>query len=176
MGLVFLAALSGAFVAGLDASLVYNEFPLMGERLAPPLDDLLSPSYEDVADGGKGTWHNRFENSTMVQFDLHMIATPTHLATALFFASTRLHSTVAAFAVANARAALGISTLLYLVPVPLAATHQAGSVTLLSAVFHVLLELRRPGATARARGQVNLAREPAAEPRLPRESSIHPFF
>ncbi|KAI9430936.1 hypothetical protein H4582DRAFT_1885716, partial [Lactarius indigo] len=41
-GLVFLTALSGAFVAGLDAGLVYNEFPLMGGRLAPPLDELLS--------------------------------------------------------------------------------------------------------------------------------------
>jgi len=43
---------------------------------------------------------------------------------------------------------LGISTLLYLVPVPLAAAHQAGSVALLSAMIHVLVTLRRPSAAA----------------------------
>ena len=32
-GLVFITALSGAFVAGMDAGLLYNEFPLMGGRL-----------------------------------------------------------------------------------------------------------------------------------------------
>ncbi len=30
--LVFLTAVSGAFVAGLDAGLVYNSFPLMADR------------------------------------------------------------------------------------------------------------------------------------------------
>lgn len=32
VGLVFVTALSGAFVAGLDAGLVYNSFPKMGDR------------------------------------------------------------------------------------------------------------------------------------------------
>ncbi|KAI9433268.1 hypothetical protein H4582DRAFT_1820022 [Lactarius indigo] len=73
-GLVFLTALSGAFVAGLDAGLVYNEFPLMGGRLAPPLDELLSPRYADAADGSKGMWRNLFENLMMVQTDHHVPA------------------------------------------------------------------------------------------------------
>ena len=46
-----------------------------------------------------------------------------------------LRTTTAAFSMVNVQAALGISTLLYLVPVPLAATHQAGSIVLLSAVL-----------------------------------------
>lgn len=50
---------------------------------------------------------------------------------------------------ANIQVLLGISTLLYLVPIPLAAAHQAGSVMLLSAMTHVLISLRRPGAAAR---------------------------
>lgn len=177
-GLVFLTALSGAFVAGLDAGLVYNEFPLMGGRLAPPLDELFSPSYADAADGGKGTWRNLFENPTTVQFDHRVMAMTTYLATALLFASTRraavraalppaaLYATAAAFAMANVQAVLGISTLLYLVPVPLAATHQAGSVALLSAVLHIVLALRRPGAAARAWRQANLAREAVAKAKV----------
>ncbi|XP_048361370.1 cytochrome c oxidase assembly protein COX15 homolog isoform X2 [Sphaerodactylus townsendi] len=57
-GLVFLTAISGAFVAGLDAGLVYNSFPKMGEHWVP--DDLLafSPRLK-----------NFFENPTTVQFD-----------------------------------------------------------------------------------------------------------
>ena len=61
------------------------------------------------------------------------------------------------------QAALGIFTLLYLVPVPFAAMHQAGRVMLLSAVLHVVLALRRPGAAARAWRQANLARQAAAK-------------
>ena len=61
---------------------------------------------------------------------------------------TRL-ATTAAFAMVNLQALLGISTLLYLVPIPLAASHQAGSVALLSAMVHVLITLRRPSIAAR---------------------------
>ena len=76
----------------------------------------------------------------------------------------------------NVQAALSIPTLFYLVPGPLAPMHQASSVALLSAVLRVLLALRRPGAAARAWRQANLAREAAAKPRLPRESSIYLLF
>ncbi len=55
-----------------------------------------------------------------------------------------------AFAMANIQVLLGISTLLYLVPVPLAAAHQAGSVMLLTTMIHLLVSLRRPGQAARA--------------------------
>ena len=59
----------GAFVAGLDAGLVYNEFPLMGGRLIPPKDELFSPFYAKRADGADNWWRNIFENPTTVQFD-----------------------------------------------------------------------------------------------------------
>lgn len=49
---------TGAFVAGLDAGLVYNSFPKMGDRWIP--DDLLAFS---------PTLKNFFENPTTVQFD-----------------------------------------------------------------------------------------------------------
>lgn len=61
---------------------------------------------------------------------------------------TRMSAAVA-FAMANVQVCLGISTLLFLVPVPLAAAHQAGSVMLLSAMMHVLITLRRPGLAAK---------------------------
>jgi cytochrome c oxidase assembly protein subunit 15 len=164
----------GAFVAGLDAGLVYNEFPLMGSRLAPPLSELLSPHYATPTpthnNSSTGLWRNLFENPTTVQFDHRVLATTTYIATALLFASSRraaaratlpplaLRAATALFLMANVQVVLGISTLLYLVPVPLAAAHQAGSVALLTAALHVLLALRRPGVAALAWRQANLAR------------------
>jgi cytochrome c oxidase assembly protein subunit 15 len=159
---------------------VYNEFPLMGGRLAPPLSELLSPHYATAAAGtdssssSTGLWRNFFENPTTVQFDHRVLATTTYIATALLFASSRrtaaratlpplvLRATTGLFLMANVQVALGISTLLYLVPVPLAAAHQAGSVALLTAAIHVLLALRRPGAAAQAWRQANLARRAGA--------------
>jgi cytochrome c oxidase assembly protein subunit 15 len=49
----------------------------------------------------------------------------------------------ALLAVMSMQVTLGISTLLYLVPVPLAAAHQAGSLTLLSVALYLVHSLRR---------------------------------
>jgi len=57
-GLVFLTAFSGAFVAGLDAGLVYNSFPKMADKWIP--DDILAYS---------PALRNFTENPTTVQFD-----------------------------------------------------------------------------------------------------------
>ncbi|XP_039995336.1 cytochrome c oxidase assembly protein COX15 homolog [Xiphias gladius] len=139
-GLVFLTALSGAFVAGLDAGLVYNSFPKMGERWIP--DDLLAFS---------PTLKNFFENPTTVQFDHRVLAISSLTAiTGLYLFSRRSvlprRAKVAISllaAVAYGQVALGISTLLLYVPTPLAATHQSGSVALLSLAIWVLAELRK---------------------------------
>lgn len=87
-------------------------------------------------------------------------AMTTYASTAALYASTLLPSVraalpaltrrlaVGAFAMANAQVLLGIGTLLYLVPVPLAAAHQAGSIALLTVVLQLALTLRRPGMVA----------------------------
>jgi hypothetical protein len=84
----------------------------------------------------------------------------TYTATALVFALTlarrralppaALRAVAITFGMANVQVLLGIGTLLYLVPIPLAAAHQAGSVALLTAALHMLLAVRRPGAAAHA--------------------------
>ncbi|KIK99694.1 hypothetical protein PAXRUDRAFT_131560 [Paxillus rubicundulus Ve08.2h10] len=158
--LVFLTALSGAFVAGLDAGLLYNEFPLMGGRIMPPIMELFSPAYARSADRSDIWWRNIFENPTTVQFDHRVLAMTTYLSTCLLFVQSRRSSVrpllpplarvsvTAAFAMANVQVLLGLATLLYLVPVPVAAAHQAGSVALLSTMVHLLVALRRPGVAA----------------------------
>lgn len=57
-GLVFVTALSGAFVAGMDAGLIYNTFPKMADKWIP--DDILAIS---------PVLQNFTENPTTVQFD-----------------------------------------------------------------------------------------------------------
>ncbi|XP_069467623.1 heme A synthase COX15 [Ambystoma mexicanum] len=139
-GLVFLTALSGAFVAGLDAGLVYNSFPKMGERWIP--DDLLafSPALKNV-----------FENPTTVQFDHRILGISSVTAiTAMYVYSRKIPlpprakmALTSLIAVAYLQVTLGISTLLLYVPTPLAATHQSGSLALLSMALWLMNELRR---------------------------------
>ncbi|XP_069851710.1 heme A synthase COX15 [Dipodomys merriami] len=139
-GLVFLTALSGAFVAGLDAGLVYNSFPKMGESWVPEDLFTFSPILRNV-----------FENPTMVQFDHRVLGiTSVTAITVLYFLSRRIPlprrtkmAAITLLALAYTQAALGISTLLMYVPTPLAATHQSGSLALLSGALWLMNELRR---------------------------------
>lgn len=78
-GMVFLTALSGAFVAGLDAGLVYNSFPKMGDHWIP--NDIVAYS---------PTVRNFTENPTTVQFDHRILGTTTlALITGLWWLSRR---------------------------------------------------------------------------------------
>ena len=73
LAMVFLTAVSGAFVAGLDAGLVYNEFPTMGGRLVPPNEELMDPRYGKRKDGGDRWWRNLLENPVTAQFDHRLL-------------------------------------------------------------------------------------------------------
>jgi heme a synthase len=140
LALVALTILAGGFVAGNRAGLTYNTFPLMDGRLVPLGYGHLQPFYL-----------NWFENIAAVQFDHRVLAVATLTAVLLLWAAglramlpepTRgaLHVLMAAAAL---QVALGLSTLLLVVPVPLAAAHQAGAVLLLSAAIYLRHTLRR---------------------------------
>ena len=126
---------SGAFVAGNEAGLVYNQFPLMGTSLIPT--DLLSPYIRG--------WRNAFEHATLVQFEHRLLAVSTLVAvTGLWVMGRRVgrvgglltlgmrRAGDATLVMAWTQVALGISTLLLYVPVPLASAHQCGSLLLLT--------------------------------------------
>lgn len=143
--LVFTTALSGGLVAGLDAGLIYNEFPRMGVGFAPPKSELFSKFYSRKEDGSDIWWRNMLENPSTVQLDHRILATTTFTAILSLWAYTRFNARVRGAIPNSARkgmlgvvhlvlmqAALGISTLIYLVPTPLAAMHQAGALALLT--------------------------------------------
>ncbi|KAL1491168.1 hypothetical protein ABEB36_011808 [Hypothenemus hampei] len=139
-GLIFLTAISGAFVAGLDAGLVYNSFPKMADRWIP----------EDVM-AFKPKLMNFTENPTTVQFDHRILGTSTlGLITVLWWLSRKRVLPRRAYYAANVlilmgylQVALGITTLLTYVPVPVAASHQSGSLLLLSTAIWLTHELKK---------------------------------
>jgi heme a synthase len=130
--LVSLTIAAGGFVAGLNAGLVYNTFPLMDGNFVPADYAQLSPFIR-----------NLFENVAAVQFD-HRILAMTTVASVivLWLAGRRAALPYSArlalhvlLAIALVQLSLGISTLLLVVPIPLAAAHQAGAVLLLTAAI-----------------------------------------
>jgi len=138
-GLIALTAVSGGFVAGLDAGFHYNTFPLMNGALIP--DDLfpLSPLYR-----------NFFEDVTTVQFNHRVLAETTFVLVMVFWAKAATTSAMKAGAglgpsrmkAVNAlglaslvQVGLGILTLLLAVPVAIASAHQAGAIALFMAAL-----------------------------------------
>ena len=143
--LVFTTAMSGGLVAGLDAGLIYNEFPRMGTSFRPPTSELLSTFYSRKQDNSDIYWRNMLENPSTVQFQHRCLAMTSFVAILSLWGYSRFNRMVQG-ALPNAarkgmlsvvhllfvQVTLGISTLIYLVPTPLAAMHQAGSLALLT--------------------------------------------
>ena len=137
---IFITIVSGGFVAGTRAGFVFNTFPLMNGQLIPDGLFLLEPS-----------WRNFFENIITVQFDHRVLATLLFLIIPAFWLKARkleleamTHTSIyILLAALTLQITLGISTLLLIVPVSLAAAHQGGAVILLTAALFVNHQLRR---------------------------------
>jgi cytochrome c oxidase assembly protein subunit 15 len=138
--LVTVTLMSGAFVAGLRAGLIYNTFPMMGDYWLPPGLFGLDP-----------WWRNFFDNLTTVQFDHRVLAITTLVAVVVYWlGARRAQFPPRARRGANAllhtvflQVALGVSTLVLAVPVWLAATHQAVAMLLLTVTLYLQHGLRR---------------------------------
>lgn len=130
--LVAITIVAGGFVAGLNAGLTYNTFPLMDGSFVPAGYAQLAPFIR-----------NWFENVPAVQFDHRLLAETTVISVILLWLAGHLialpsaarHALHALALIAVLQLSLGISTLLLVVPVPLAAAHQAGAVLLLTAAI-----------------------------------------
>jgi heme a synthase len=143
--LVFTTAMSGGLVAGLDAGLIYNEFPNMGLGLTPPRSELFNSFYSRDPEQKDLYWRNALENPSLVQLDHRILATTTFTSVMALWAYSKYSPTMRNFLPRAAKRGvhgvvgfvwlqviLGISTLIYLVPLPLASAHQAGSLALLT--------------------------------------------
>ena len=148
VGLTGLTILSGAFVAGNDAGNAYNTYPLMNDQLIP---------WDDMVDESKlPKWRNMFETTATVQWNHRVLGTTTAIS-ALGVAGYGLlqsrksttpqvrRGLVALGTAATAQMSLGIATLLHYVPVSLAASHQLGSLVVLSCGVYTAHSLRYAG-------------------------------
>ena len=119
----------GALVAGLRAGLVYNTWPLIDGAFIPDAARL----WFDAP-----WWRNLFDNTLTVQFE-HRMTAYALFALATLHALDALRSSRAAascalwlLAAVALQATLGILTLLHHVPIPLALSHQAGAIAVLT--------------------------------------------
>lgn len=154
LGLTFVTAMSGGLVAGLDAGLIYPTFPHMGDDWVPSSDELMSPVYARKDDCSDLWWRNVLENPTTVQLVHRIMATTTFFSIlAGFWFLIKRKSVVpqnsqkyyrGVLGLATLQVALGISTLIYLVPIPLAAAHQAGALALLTGTLAFSASIKRP--------------------------------
>ena len=132
---VAVTIVAGGFVAGLHAGLAYNSFPLMDGSLVPAGVAQLRPLVRNMT-----------ENVATVQFDHRLLATVTALlATATLVvglrgaAAGRLRTALLALGLAVlGQYALGVTTLLWVVPVALGTMHQAMAVLVLTAALAAL--------------------------------------
>jgi len=139
-GLIFFMILTGGFVAGTRAGFAFNTFPLMNGRFFPPGMYAMTP-----------WWANLFENVATVQFNHRLLAYLLCLLIPIYWwrtnrlelpqrARASLHGLAVMLVI---QVVLGIATLIYVVPIPLAAAHQAGALLLFTLALYANHALRR---------------------------------
>jgi len=137
--LVLLQIYLGALVAGLRAGYIYNTWPLIDGAFAPAAARLFFAA---------PLWRNFFENALTAQFDHRMMAYVLVIAAVVHVVKiARLAkdnwvavSAITLAAAVTVQAALGILTLLMVVPIALALLHQAVAMLVLTvATTHAAL-------------------------------------
>jgi len=131
--LVSITIIAGAFVAGMDAGLMYNEYPMMGGKLIPE-------NY------GEYKLLDPFENPASAQFHHRHLALFTLICTLIFSYKSYKKSEdpkmkkIALYIpiIVFVQFLLGIVTLINMVPVHLGALHQAVAIILFLAVIYAM--------------------------------------
>ena len=137
VGLVYIQMMLGALVAGLHAGLVYNTWPSMDGRIFPD---------RPFAEG----WISFFESPGLVQFNHRIGAYLVALFAYFFWSWLRRHkvggiarrAADAVLILVLVQIVLGIFTLLWQVPVHMAATHQVVAALLFSAAVWQAYEVK----------------------------------
>lgn len=137
----------GAFVAGLDAGLYFNTFPLMGGRLVPPGAWSLQPVLANLVENPATVqWVHRVLGTALL---LAAVAVVGRAPPGVSDAGTRRMGALF-LALLATQYALGVLTVVYFVPVPLGVAHQAMAVVLLG-VWLVWLHRAREAPAPAAR-------------------------
>ncbi len=134
IALASLTIIWGAFVAGKDAGLIYNEFPKMGNTYIPEDMWAMTPA-----------WVNIFENPSAIQFVHRLLAVITVIYLS-YLALVRYQESrlfIALGVMALLQMSLGIITLITQVHLHVAATHQAGAFILSGLLITICHQVKR---------------------------------
>jgi heme a synthase len=144
--LVFIMILSGGLVSGIRAGFGYNTFPLMNGYFFPPGLYGLDP-----------IWISIFEQNVTVQFNHRLLAYSLCMFVIILVIFAWRHGILqkqsgsylkrgiyVLLIMLMIQVSLGISTLVFVVPVPLAAAHQGGAILLFTAALFVCFTAIRP--------------------------------
>ncbi len=137
VALVLLQVAAGGFVAGLDAGMGYNTWPLMDGQWIPKGLLIMEPG-----------WRNFFENAMTVQFDHRLIAYIVAFCAALYAWRVQSKAAYAMLIAVLLQVGLGIWTLLAQVPLHLGLAHQGGAMIVFASAIWVMHEALS-GETAR---------------------------
>ncbi len=147
LALIFVQMLAGALVAGLDAGMGFNTWPLINGAFVPQGLGDAQPFYL-----------NLFENPLTVQFDHRMLGYAVVAAAlgqviwlAVRAVPLLLGSALTLALLAILQATIGVWTLLLAVPITLGLAHQAGAIAVFAAgLYHFWLARREAYPTASA--------------------------
>jgi cytochrome c oxidase assembly protein subunit 15 len=125
----------GAFVAGLKAGYLYPTFPKMGTEWMPAEVTSLEPAWKNFTEGHAG-----------VQFAHRYIACVVVLLTILVFyhsrkaaaSATQKRVAIWLLVLTGAQFTLGVCTLVFNMPIAIAALHQTGAFFLFAALLYML--------------------------------------
>ncbi len=135
-GLVILQVAAGGFVAGLDAGMGYNTWPLMDGEIVPKGLLVMEPA-----------WRNMFENAMTVQFNHRVLAYVIVVAAAGYAYVVQTREAALIVAAVLLQVVFGIWTLLWQVPLWLGLVHQGGAlIVLTAALWNLHSVLRRKAA------------------------------
>ncbi|SMN11259.1 Heme A synthase, cytochrome oxidase biogenesis protein Cox15-CtaA [uncultured Candidatus Thioglobus sp.] len=130
--LLLITVISGGFVAGTHAGLIYNSYPMMGDTLVPKALFSLQP-------WGK----NFFENMITIQFTHRLLTATVLIYTLALYIAIMLQNISPRTRIAGhcllatviLQFTLGVTTLILQVPTVLAVAHQAGALLLFTAML-----------------------------------------
>lgn len=127
--LVLIQVAAGGFVAGLDAGMGYNTWPLMDGQWIPKGLLIMEP-----------LWRNFFENAMTVQFDHRLIAYAVAIFAALYAWRIGSPAAYAVLLTVLLQIGLGVWTLLAQVPLHLGLAHQGGAMIVFAAAIWAMHE------------------------------------
>lgn len=132
LSLTFIQIIYGAFVAGLNAGLIYNTFPLMDDQIIPYDLFFMQPK-----------WINIFQNSVAVQFIHRSLAfVIITLVISIVIKNRKMNSLLVLLLCFIMQTTLGIITLLLKVPIVFASAHQMFAFILFAVNLYVLKRIR----------------------------------